>query len=244
MLLPAWRIFKFSFWLLWFLIPLMIKNAILGYDLERSLKVRRKFARNGAKSVGIRMEVEGTPPDYPGMFISNHQSYLDPIIQLCQILALPIAKAEVAKWPLVGIGAKNTGIVFVKRDSNSSRKNTLQAIASIVNGGNQALVYPEGTTVGGTKSGRFSRGGFKLAAQNGFEVFPIAIIYKDNEVPWVGKIPFATHAKGVFSKKRIDVKVRYGPAMYNPNADELLEQTQAWIDKALLELRGEWEEQV
>jgi 1-acyl-sn-glycerol-3-phosphate acyltransferase len=45
------------------------------------------------------------------------------------MFCLPGIKAEVANWPIVGYGAKVTGVLFLKRESAESRKRTLNGIA-------------------------------------------------------------------------------------------------------------------
>ena len=50
----------------------------------------------------IDVDVVGELPDWPCLLVANHLSYLDPLVILSRIAAVPLAKGDVARWPLVG----------------------------------------------------------------------------------------------------------------------------------------------
>ncbi|MFQ5446551.1 MAG: lysophospholipid acyltransferase family protein [Saprospiraceae bacterium] len=96
---------------------LSVRPAFRGFDIEWALRIRQGWVRKVLRVLGVEVEMTGQPPEGPVVFIGNHRSYLDPVVALRDVMALPVAKAEVASWPLIGYGAKISGILYVKRES-------------------------------------------------------------------------------------------------------------------------------
>lgn len=212
---------------------ILLRSFIFGYNLDWSLKMRKSCLSKSRKILGVKLEVRGTPLEGNYMYVGNHRSYLDPIIALCNVMALPVGKAEVSKWPLIGYSAKVTGIVFVKRESRNSRKETLDTMLEILQKGNSVLIYPEGTTSGGNKTIDFKMGAFRLAADHGFSIIPMAIDYADPNDYWVTDISFAEHFMQQFSKWKTVVNVEYGTPIKGDDKVKLMTETKEWIDEKL-----------
>lgn len=215
---------------------ILLHSVIFGYNLNWSLKMRKSCLRKVIRILGVKLEVKGKPLAGNYMYIGNHRSYMDPIISLCDVMALPIAKAEVSKWPLIGYSAKVTGIVFVKRESRNSRKETLDTMLEILQKGNAVLIYPEGTTHGDSKTIDFKMGAFRLAADHGFSIIPMAIDYADKEDYWVGEETFVGHFLRSFAKWKTVVTVEYGESIQGENKQELMIATKSWLDKKIAEV--------
>ena len=66
--------------------------------------------------------------DGPAIFVQNHKSYFDPVTALKLVKAMPVSKAEVSTWPLIGFMADYTGVLFVKREDKQSRADTLKGM--------------------------------------------------------------------------------------------------------------------
>ncbi len=197
------------------------------------MRVRRRWARRLLYGVGVRLEITGTPPDFAALLVANHRSYLDPIFMLCDLDALPVAKAEVANWPVLGKGAAMAGILYLQRDHSGSRAQTLRQIEDKIVEGYSVILFPEGTTSSLPGTLPFKKGAFQLAAKSGLPVVPVALCFADERDFWVEKETFLAHAGRRFREKTINIKVCYGPAFYNEDKDVLIEQTKAWIDDQL-----------
>jgi len=204
-----------------------------GFSPQFSMPFRKKWARHLVWSMGVRIDRKGTPPTVPCLLLCNHRTHIDPIILLTEVQAFPVSKAEVEKWPLLGYGAKASGILYLRRESLSSRGKTLADIRSVIQNGFPILLFPEGTTHGSTKTGPFQRGVFQLAAKEGIPIVPVALEYPDPNLYWLGKVPFASHFLRHFGRWQIPVQLAYGPLLQGENALELLEQTQTWIEQEL-----------
>ncbi len=220
---------------LWHLVPLLIQSAVWGHDMNRSLRVRKRWAPHVLGGLGVRIWRTSPLPQHegPALYVGNHRSYLDPIVVLRDVEALPVAKAEVASWPLIGFAAKATGIMYVKRQSKRSRLSTLMAIRQTLINGHSVLLYPEGTTHLQARTISFRKGGFRVAAELGIPVIPIAIDYPDSSNAWVGDDAFIPHFLRVFGKKFMDVYISYGPPLYDDDPEHLIRRTREWIDEQL-----------
>ena len=93
-------------------------NALFGGNyIARNMKIRRAWIRFVVPFMGIRIKQKGSVPNGAFLFISNHRSFLDPVIALYYTSTWPLAKAEINRYPLIGYGTRLTGILFVDRDN-------------------------------------------------------------------------------------------------------------------------------
>ena len=232
------RFFIFLFVALYYLIPILIRAAVRGNDLPYALERRRKWAVFCSHLVGVRIDVN-EPPEVEGpcLYVGNHRSYFDPVAVLRDVKALPVAKAEVNGWPFIGFAARATGVMFVKRESRDSRKRTVGAIEDTLKEGFSVLIYPEGTTHVEVKTREFRQGGFRVAAEWGVPVVPIAIEYSRVEDAWVGTDTFIPHFIQTFGRRRIYVRMRYGQPIVDADYERLVQRTQEWIDAAIVEMQ-------
>lgn len=201
--------------------------------MRRSMRIRRRWAIKLIRGVGVRLTHEGMAPDFPCLLISNHRSYLDPIFMLQHVDAYPVAKAELANWPIIGKGAQLAGILYLKRENAKSRAGTLQRIAQTVDAGFSVLIFPEGTTSALAGTLPFKRGVFQLAAKSQIPIVPVAVVFRDQADFWVGKETFMRHAGRRFKEKEIHVSLHYGPTLQSDDPDQLLQDSRAWIEAKL-----------
>ena len=84
---------------------------------------------------------------YPqGLYIANHQSFIDIPLIITKLPIPPIMKKEVLYIPLVGICGYAGGAMIVDRKSGSSRKKVFEQARQRLTTGLRALqFYPEGT---------------------------------------------------------------------------------------------------
>lgn len=210
-----------------------LRNLLSGRDMRRSMRVRRRWARNLLQGIGLSVKTEGAAPNFPCIIVSNHRSYLDPILMLRDVDGYPVAKAELANWPLIGKGAKLAGIFYLRRESAGSRSGTLRQILEKIDAGFPIIIFPEGTTSALQGTLPFKKGVFKLAAQANIPVVPVALVFADKRDFWVGKDSFLSHARKRFGEKRIAVKLCYGPEFKNEDPEVLLLSSKNWIDGIL-----------
>lgn len=234
------RLILFLFVLSYYVIRLMIYNLFKGTSLDRGLAHRQQCCRSMIKVLGIDLTIKGNIHTGNYLFISNHRCYLDPVAQLTKIIALPVAKAEVRKLPIMGYGASITGVHFVQRESDKSRKETRSSIADTIENGRSILIYPEGTTIATPTTGSFKPGTFHMAARDKVKIIPIAIEYGHVGDAWVGKDNMPIHFFKNFGKRNKKIGVHYGDPIWMEDGEKLKEAVQGWIDNSLLDFRKDW----
>lgn len=214
-----------------------------GRDLHRGLILRHKFGVVLHKWLGVEVEVTGRPIEKPAFYVGNHRSYYDPgIVSIHLIKAVIVGRAEIRDWPLLGYAIDFTGIIFVQRDNQDSRRATREAMAKAMQDGYPVLIYPEGTTGDRPTSLDFKPGTFATAIKLNTPIVPIAIEYKHPEDAWVSfdeSFPYHFINK-MFSKKRTPVKMRYGPPIFEPEVEAFRDKVKTWIDENLLEMQAEF----
>jgi lyso-ornithine lipid O-acyltransferase len=191
------------------------------------------------KILGLNLKVEGRAHTGPALYVSNHRSILDPFIELNLIEAFIVSKAEVARYPLIGAGARATGVIFVQRGDHTSRSATKDAIKKTLLEGFSVLIYPEGTTSNLQTTQEFKLGSFKVAFDAKIPVIPVAIDYRDETHKWDegGLLAFIMNK---FASKRIDTALQIGVPMTGDTAMEVMQNSQKWIHDELLQMHASW----
>ncbi len=132
--------------------------------------------------INAHVTVAGNLSQQPGMWVSNHISWLDIIVIGSRARVHFVSKSEVSKWPVVGFLARQTGTLFLRRGANESAKMT-SAMSDRIKGGHGVLFFPEGTTGQGHFLRRFHPRLFAAALELQCPVVPLAIRYEHDEQP-------------------------------------------------------------
>lgn len=230
-----WFVLVITFFIGRFLLyRLFVKDKI-----SLGLKHRARFCRFILWSLGVRVKVKGSMTKGTVMYIGNHRSYLDPIVALKDVLAFPVAKAEVSKWPLIGKGAAETGIIFVSREQRASRVATREAMANSLRQGHSVLIYPEGTTHILPATIDFRLGAFNTAVREKVPVVPMVIHYENIQDAWIGDDTFIRHFVECFGKRRTHITQVYGEPIEAEDGLSLRQFTKDWIDHQMAALAPE-----
>lgn len=194
MLVPPFHWWRTVF----FLIPaITVYTIVLGAMSIVSSVVDRRgyFAHRCArwwsllilKTTGVTVTVDGLDKIVPGttyVFVSNHQSIYDiPVI----FASLPyqlriIAKASLARFPVLGWHLKRGGHLFVDRQ-NPDRAGILRRWRALVAEGLSLIIFAEGTRSPDGHVARFKGGSFLLAIEAGLPIVPLAVIGTRNVMP-------------------------------------------------------------
>jgi len=177
------------------------------------------------------------------IFISNHQSTLDIPILLTLTESHIISRHDLAKWPIIGIGARRVGTLFVDRTSRRSGADVLREVSRVLENGEGVAMFPEGTTYPGDGVHPFHNGAFNTARRTGAELVPIGIAYDNPEVYYFEE-PLLQHMKRVFSIRQVRVAVEIGEplSMNGASSVEMKEKAQQQVQALVQSAQRKLEE--
>ena len=114
------------------------KRPVSPYIVQLACIISLRILRLG-------LAVHGTPMQHRGAVVSNHSSWLDIFVLNAAQRVYFVSKAEVSKWPAIGLVARSTGTVFIERKSSHARKHKSQFEDRLI-AGDRLLFFPEGTS--------------------------------------------------------------------------------------------------
>jgi len=203
----------------------------IGFQATRTLQ---RWSGRLLRSLGVKVNAQGSLPDPGVLLVANHRSYIDIAAIASTIACSFLSKSEVARWPLIGYGArKYANLVFVERENPLSRRRSRLSVAKILTQGTTVVVFPEGTTSAGPGLLPFKPGIFRMAAAQGFRVVPAAIDYADPKAAWIGRDSFVSHFLRTFSCQSLQATVTFGPVLWSRDTEALRQQAWNWIYDAL-----------
>ena len=132
---------------------------------------------------GIKRERTNESKDkkFVGVYIAPHSSFWDIIILGSELRGCFVSKAEVVKWPIIGLGAKFVRTVFIDREKGvSALKSMERSSQKIFNSGNSLIVFPEGTR-SYEHMQPLKSGPFHVSFATGRPIKPVIITYHPRE---------------------------------------------------------------
>lgn len=207
---------------------------------ENAFKLRKLYIKYACFILGIKATIEGKMYDEAALYVSNHRSLSDPLINLMALNAYVIAKAEVGKIPVLSTGAKLTGILYVQRENKDSRSAVRELMVNTLLSGYNVLVYPEGTVNAEKKVMNYKSGTFREAVKNNIPIVPMAIGYKKKKDIWYNRSLMA-HFFGQFGKLTTRARLIIGPAMTDTDGENLKQRVEDWTNEKIEYLHSDWD---
>lgn len=223
----------------------LLRFPRLGGRERRQLT--RRWSRQLLRILGVRLRLIGRR-QLPGrcLIVANHISWLDIfLIQACQP-AVFVAKAEIRAWPLIGTLCRCAGTIFLERGSRASARKANAALASAMDAGLTAGIFPEGRTTMGRHVAPFHRALFQSAIDAGALVQPALIRYLDRQdrfseaAAYVGETSLIESLSQILSTRTIVAELRFLDAI-SPSGESrqsLAYCSHAVITEALLQHRA------
>lgn len=144
------------------------------------------------------------------LFVMNHRSMMDIFVNLAFLEANIVSRADLSRWPVIGLAARRVGTLFVNRASKQSGAAVINAMCGAVERGRAVMVYPEGTTFSGDLVRPFRPGVFLAAARSGAEIVPVGIAYDGDATSFRAEEDFVTHLTRISSMPRIRIGLVVG----------------------------------
>ena len=173
----------------------------------------KAWAGRVISALGIEVTLAEPIPSGAQLWVSNHLSWVDPLIYLSLRPCRVMAKAEVAEYPVIGSGACRIGLRFVKRENLFSRACALRRLFQDLEAGEDFLLFPEGTTTLGTQLAPLYEGSLRMAFRLGIKVLPLRLASEDAHYPWVGDDPLFPHLKALAWSPATRVAIHPGPVL-------------------------------
>lgn len=207
----------------------------------RQRQWRNRFTRTAswmaARSLNMRMEVTGLPPEPPFCLVANHLSYLDAVVIMSRIDGVMIAKSEVASWPFIGFLSRKIGTVFIDRKTGRDVVRVNAIIRDLLESGDGIAFFPEGTTSNGTTVERFRSSLLNYPAESSYPVHYAAIRYETEthnaheRVCWWGEMTFAAHLYQLARLPGFTAQIHFGmPPVMDSDRKQLTEELQRRIE--------------
>ena len=117
--------------------------------------------------------------NHEGFIFPNHVSYAEILIMASFAPVRYLAKAEVAKMPLIGTIAKSIGCVFVKRENKESRSAARRALGNIPHFP-PIILFPEGGTGPAGPLRPFRYGAFEIVIGGQVPFLPCIVDYGED----------------------------------------------------------------
>ncbi|MEX2223177.1 MAG: lysophospholipid acyltransferase family protein [Candidatus Rokuibacteriota bacterium] len=155
-----------------------VQGGILFPRLSKPERERRigEWAREMLKRLRVDLKIVGAPaPAGPMLLVSNHISWVDILALHAVCPCRFVAKADVARWPLLGTIVTGGGTLYVKRESRRDAMRVVHRMAEALKDGDILAVFPEGTTSDGSSVLPFHTGLIQAAIAADAPVQPVAL---------------------------------------------------------------------
>ncbi len=148
------------------------------------------FLRSAARICGAKVTRIGTPLRRDVFFIANHLSWMDILALACASGTAFVAKAELARAPVVGWLAKLNRTVFVEREARMKVAEQINQLREALADNWSITVFPEGTTTDGQSLLPFKTAMLRVLEPPppGVLVQPVMLDYgaRAEDIGWVG----------------------------------------------------------
>ena len=196
---------------------------------------------------GVRAKVMGALPERRNasearghLVVANHRSTADILVLLRAFGGRMVSRADLARWPLVGLAARSVGTLFVDRLDAGSGAGAVRAIRRLLERGESVIVFPEGTTFPGDEVRPFHAGAFVAVARSGADIVPVGLAYATgSEAAFVNET-FPAHLGRVAAAEASDVVLRVGeviPVSKGARAADLRDAARAEVQRLVREAR-------
>ena len=214
-LMLAWRFPVMGVWvfggLLIHLTLRLIERPLFGLQRPITPYVTQAVCKGTFVILGIPLQVRGTPMRGRGALVANHVSWLDIFALNAPQRIYFVSKSEVAGWPGIGLLAKATGTVFIRRNARDARLQK-EVFEARLRAGHHLCFFPEGTSSDGVRLLPFKptlfAAFFTHELADIMTIQPVTLVYiapqgRDARFySWWGELTFGAHLLRVLAQRR------------------------------------------
>ena len=188
-----------------------------------------RWARLGARCLGIRVRRTGELPPPGSLVVANHQTYADVVTLGGLFPSVFAARHDMRRWPLFGALAASGATIFIDRERKRAGARGIEKVQQALAAGATVIGFPEGTSTDGRDLLPFRSGLFHAAVAAGAPVVPAAIRYREIDgapiaeadrevVAWYRGEPFLHHLMRFASHSSVLAEVELGTPIAGPHA--------------------------
>jgi 1-acyl-sn-glycerol-3-phosphate acyltransferase len=167
------------------------------------------------RTLGLKLSVQGhiDASLNSALIVANHSSWIDIVVINSIQPSAFIAKAEIEKWPIIGLLVARSGTLFIERGKRHAVHKVLQDAVDRLKQQHFVAVFPEGTTNDGTGLLPFHGNLIEAAIRAEVPVQPLAIAYRNSNgvlaqsVEFIGDTTFVASMLRVLADDDLHVKV-------------------------------------
>lgn len=205
--------------------------------------ILRNWAKAIAASLNLKVTVCGVAPRAPFFLVANHLSYVDIIVLASHLDCCFIAKADVSRWPIIGLLGRGAGTLFIDRANRRDLPRVNRQIERRLAEGGGVVLFPEGTSSPGATVLPFKPGLLEPAARADFAVSYAALSYlvPGHEPPahlsvcWWGEMTFFSHLAGLLGLSEIEATLTFGgEAVHGAERKRLADQLHAAVKQEFI----------
>ena len=126
-----------------------------------------RWARLGARCLGIRVRRVGAPPPPGSLVVANHYGYADVLAIGGLFPVVYAARHDMRRWPMFGALAASGATIFINRENVRAGARGVAQVAQALAAGATVLGFPEGTSAGAGALLPFHSGLFQAALDAG-----------------------------------------------------------------------------
>jgi 1-acyl-sn-glycerol-3-phosphate acyltransferase len=203
----------------------------------------KRWSQWVGRTLGLKVAVQGQidPSMNSALIVANHSSWLDIVVINSIQPAAFIAKAEIEKWPVVGLLVARSGTLFIERGKRHAVHKVLQDAVERLKQQRFVAVFPEGTTNDGKSLLPFHGNLMEAAIRSEVRVQPLAIAYRNSRgtlassVEFVGEMTFVGSMLRVLADNdlRVLVTITSSQTTHDKTRHELSEESRLVIARAL-----------
>jgi len=157
--------------------PLARRMRVGGERLDH--RMTRWWSGRIVRIFGFRVRRIGEPLPGAVLFVANHVSWLDIELMHSERMMCFVAKAEIARWPLIGWLATRAGTIYHQRGSAHSLGAVMERVVARLGEGMAVGIFPEGGTGPGDRVRTFHARIFQVATDAAVRIQPVALCYGD-----------------------------------------------------------------
>lgn len=162
------------------LVPLL---PLLALPVPGRARMQRGCCRLVLGCFGVRVTVSGGPiRNLSGVLVvSRHVSWLDVFVIGAVWPGSFVARADVIRWPGIGLLARMLRVIPIERSSLRRLPGVVDTVSARLRAGRTVVAFPEGTTWCGRMSGPFYPALFQAAVDAVRPVQPLRLSYRHGD---------------------------------------------------------------